>query len=92
MLEHEPDPHLDVDMLASFVPDMLTRRISVNPDVSSEPTVELLSAVLLECDLSGFTAFTESLARKGPAGAEEVSSTLSHIFAGLGEVASLNIH
>jgi class 3 adenylate cyclase/tetratricopeptide (TPR) repeat protein len=86
MLEHEPDPHLDVDMLASFVPDMLTRRMAVNPDVLSEPTVELLSAVLLECDLSGFTAFTESLARKGPAGAEEVSRTLSHIFAGLGEV------
>ena len=66
--------------MASFVPRLIAQRFESHPDVPSAPTAEQLTAALLQCDLSGFTTLTEGLAKRGPAGAEELSRSLSVIF------------
>ena len=71
---------MPVETLASFVPRLIAQRFASHPDAPSEPTGELLTAALLQCDLSGFTTLTEGLAKRGPAGVEELSRSLSVIF------------
>lgn len=69
-----------VEALASFVPRLIARRFQSDPRMPSAPTAERFTAALMQCDLSGFTSITEELARRGPAGAEELSRSLSLIF------------
>ncbi|MGH8630012.1 MAG: adenylate/guanylate cyclase domain-containing protein, partial [Burkholderiales bacterium] len=46
----------------------------------TEPVIERCPAALLFADITGFTAMTERLAKRGPAGAEQVSALLNDYF------------
>jgi class 3 adenylate cyclase/tetratricopeptide (TPR) repeat protein len=69
-----------VQTLASYVPELITRRLAVSPELISEPLNEQLSGAILFADISGFTALAEQLASRGPAGAEELSQLLNVYF------------
>ena len=71
------------DALASYVPVLITRRLATDPRPLVEPTAEMHSAAVLCADISGFTAFTEMLARQGPAGVEKVGAGLDGYFSRL---------
>ena len=71
------------DALASYVPVLITRRLAADPRPLVSPTSELHPAAVLCADISGFTAFTEMLARQGPAGVEKVGSGLDGYFSRL---------
>ena len=69
-----------IETLASYVPALITRRLAVNPTPITTPTAETLPAAVLFADISGFTALTEHLVQKGPAGAEELTQYLNTYF------------
>ncbi|MCA1850288.1 MAG: adenylate/guanylate cyclase domain-containing protein, partial [Acidobacteria bacterium] len=69
-----------VETLTSYVPALITRRLAGNSNRFTEPTVERSSAAVLFADISGFTALTERLAARGPAGAEEMTHLLNTYF------------
>ncbi|NJN99446.1 MAG: adenylate/guanylate cyclase domain-containing protein [Anaerolineales bacterium] len=69
-----------IETLASYVPTLITRRLAVDPAPITAPTSETLPAAVLFADISGFTALTEHLAQKGPAGAEELTQHLNTYF------------
>ena len=69
-----------VQTLASYVPELITRRLAVSPEPISEPLNEQLSGAILFADISGFTLLAERLAARGPAGAEELSQLLNIYF------------
>lgn len=66
--------------LASYVPPSIARAIYLNPAKPSGPRIESFEAAVLFADISGFTALTEVLASKGPAGAEEITGLLNEYF------------
>lgn len=69
-----------VETLASYVPALIVRQ-SVNKLASpNEPVLERLRATILFADISGFTALTERLAQRGPAGIEELTKHLNAYF------------
>jgi class 3 adenylate cyclase/tetratricopeptide (TPR) repeat protein len=74
--------------LASYVPDLIARRLATDgaPLLRDEFTAETLPAAVLFADISGFTALTEQLAQRGPAGAEDLSHLLNDYF---GELVNL---
>ena len=67
--------NVSVDTLSSFVPGLVVARFADDPEIPTYPRADRLEVVLLQCDLSGFTSFTETLARTGPAGTEKVSAS-----------------
>ncbi len=69
-----------VDALASYVPVLVTRRLAEDPRPLAAPCAENFLAAVLCADISGFTAFTELLARQGPAGVEKVGAGLDGYF------------
>ncbi|HYF61215.1 MAG TPA: adenylate/guanylate cyclase domain-containing protein, partial [Herpetosiphonaceae bacterium] len=69
-----------VQTLASYVPELITRRLAANPEPINEPVVEQFSGAILFADISGFTALAEQLTLRGPAGAEELSQLLNAYF------------
>lgn len=69
-----------IETLASYVPALITRRLADNPTPITTPTSEICPAAVLFADISGFTALTEHLAQKGPAGAEELTQHLNTYF------------
>jgi class 3 adenylate cyclase/predicted ATPase len=69
-----------VDALASYVPVLVTRRLAEDPRPLAAPCGESFLAAVLCADISGFTAFTELLARQGPAGVEKVGAGLDGYF------------
>jgi class 3 adenylate cyclase/tetratricopeptide (TPR) repeat protein len=69
-----------VTMLASYVPDVILRRLARDPRPLREPLAERLSGAALVADVSGFTAFTESLAKEGAIGAEKLNAILNDYF------------
>jgi class 3 adenylate cyclase/tetratricopeptide (TPR) repeat protein len=69
-----------IETLASYVPTLITRQLANNPDPITAPTSESFPAAVLFADISGFTALTERLARRGPAGAEELTHLLNAYF------------
>ncbi|MCL4296074.1 MAG: AAA family ATPase [Anaerolineae bacterium] len=69
-----------IETLASYVPALITRRLAANPTPIDSPTAETFPAAVLFADISGFTALTEHLAQKGPAGAEELTQHLNTYF------------
>ena len=69
-----------VDALASYVPVLVTRRLAEDPRPLATPCSENFLAAVLCADISGFTAFTELLARQGPAGVEKVGAGLDGYF------------
>lgn len=69
-----------ISTLASYVPTLIKRQLAQNPEPITAPTAEQFPAAVLFADISGFTALTERLAQKGPAGAEELTSLLNAYF------------
>jgi class 3 adenylate cyclase/tetratricopeptide (TPR) repeat protein len=70
----------DADTLASFLPDRLVRRLVERPGDAGQPHADRLVGALALADISGFTATTERLARRGPGGAEELRGLLEGAF------------
>ena len=69
--------------LQAYVPRLLTEWLSKHPD-RQHLTIEGSMAL---ADISGFTALTERLSRKGRVGAEEMSDILNGTFAALFDAA-----
>ncbi len=69
-----------LDVLASYVPALVTRRLAAEPAPVTAPTVERFRAVALFADISGFTPLAENLSQRGPQGAEELSRLLNGYF------------
>lgn len=68
------------EMLASYVPRLIQRRVVNNPAPIDSPVTEDFRAVVLFADISGFTMLTERLAERGPAGAEALADLLNGYF------------
>lgn len=66
--------------LASYIPAIVTRRLSKDPRPLQQPASEAVAAAVLFADVSGYTALTEALARQGPAGVEKVAAGLNDYF------------
>lgn len=69
-----------IETLKSFVPALITQRLISNPAPVIAPFSERFTAAVLFADISGFTALTERLAQKGPAGAETLTRALNTYF------------
>jgi class 3 adenylate cyclase/tetratricopeptide (TPR) repeat protein len=77
---------LPMELLRSYVPGLLASRFLARPAPLDAPVVERFPAAVLFADISGFTPLADRLARRGPAGAEELSSFLNAYF---GELTAL---
>ena len=71
---------LPAELLRSYVPGLLASRFVARPAPLDAPEVARFSAAVLFADISGFTPLAERLARRGPAGAEELSALLNVYF------------
>lgn len=69
--------------LSPYVPRVATEWASETPEARSK-TVD---GTMVFADISGFTALSERLAKRGPIGAEELTGVLGECFAGLLAVA-----
>ena len=69
-----------VAALASYVPNVIVRRLACDPRPLREPLAEQLAGAVLVADVSGFTPLAESLARYGPRGAEMLTGILNDYF------------
>jgi len=69
-----------LDLLASYVPPLITRRFIANPAPLTTPVSDSFPAAVLFADISGFTALSEKLAQHGPVGAEELTHALNDYF------------
>jgi class 3 adenylate cyclase/tetratricopeptide (TPR) repeat protein len=78
----------DALSLAAFVPELIRRRVTVASSPPSGPLIERFPAVLLFADLFGFSTLAESLARRGPRGAEDLKDLLNLFFGRLVDVVS----
>ncbi|HZA82944.1 MAG TPA: AAA family ATPase, partial [Actinomycetes bacterium] len=76
----------DVETLASFLPERLVRRLVERPEGAGKADADRMMGALLLADISGFTAITERLARRGPGGAEELRGLLDGAFGPLLEL------
>lgn len=74
---------LPAELLRSYVPGLLASRFVARPVPLDAPGVERLPAAVVFADISGFTPLAERLARRGPSGAEELSTLLNAYFAKL---------
>lgn len=72
-----------IETLASYAPALIKRRLAIDPTPISTPTFQRFPAAVLFADISGFTALTEQLARRGPVGAEELTELLNTYFSQL---------
>jgi len=72
-----------IETLTSYVPALITRRLALDPKPIETPLSQRFPAAVLFADISGFTALTERLARRGPAGAEELTQLLNAYFSQL---------
>jgi class 3 adenylate cyclase/tetratricopeptide (TPR) repeat protein len=73
------DPVL-AEVLASYVPQLIQKRVAADPSPIESPVAEVIQAVVLFADISGFTRLTESLAEAGPAGVETIANILNEYF------------
>lgn len=69
-----------IALLQAFAPGLIARRLAVDHEPPREPRSELLHAAVLFSDISGFTALTERLARRGARGAEDVKEVINGCF------------
>ena len=67
-------------VLASYVPQLIQKRVAADPSPIESPVVEEFQAAVLFADISGFTHLTESLAEAGPAGVETIANILNEYF------------
>jgi class 3 adenylate cyclase/tetratricopeptide (TPR) repeat protein len=68
------------DVLASYVPKLIQKRVAADPSPIESPVSEDVQAVVLFADISGFTSLTEKLAETGPAGVEAIANILNQYF------------
>ena len=69
-----------IETLTSYVPTLVARRLATDPTPPTQAEAESLPAAVLFADISGFTALTERLAQRGPAGIEELTHLLNEYF------------
>ncbi|MGB0387097.1 MAG: AAA family ATPase [Ardenticatenaceae bacterium] len=69
-----------VDTLVSYVPTLITRQVVVDPTPIMTLKSERFPATVLFADISGFSALTERLAERGPAGTEALTGLLNNYF------------
>ena len=69
-----------IQTLVSYLPPAVARAIHADPRPLAEPRHTWLSAAVLLCDVSGFTALTEALADQGASGVEELTTLLNRYF------------
>jgi class 3 adenylate cyclase/tetratricopeptide (TPR) repeat protein len=69
-----------LETLSGYVPALILRRLVANPAPITEPSAERFLAAVLFADIAGFTELTETLAQRGPVGAEELSRLLNDYF------------
>ncbi len=80
-----------LEIISSYVPPMIIRRCVASPltqEPLDNPTMERFPAVAFFADISGFTALTERLAQRGPAGTEELTRIINNYFGQLIEIIS----
>jgi class 3 adenylate cyclase/tetratricopeptide (TPR) repeat protein len=77
-----------VETLASYFPDLLIRRANDRGGQQPVASQEPLTAATLFVDVAGFTALTDRLAQRGPAGAEALSTALNLYFGRLTDIVS----
>ncbi len=75
-----------LEILTSYVPTAITRRLALDPALLVEPVAEHFPAAVLFADLSGFTPLAEKLAQAGPVGAETLSHLLNDYFGQLVDI------
>ncbi len=68
------------ELLASYVPKLIQKRVIANPSPIESPVAEELQAAILFADISGFTILTERMAEKGPTGVETLARILNEYF------------
>ena len=68
------------NVLASYVPKLIQKRVVADPSPIESPVAENTQAVVLFADISGFTSLTEKLAETGPAGVETIANILNEYF------------
>ena len=68
------------ELLASYVPKLIQKRVIANPSPIEAPVAEELQAAILFADISGFTLLTERMAEKGPTGVETLARILNEYF------------
>ena len=56
------------ELLASYVPKLIQKRVIANPSPIETPVTEELQGAILFADISGFTLLTERMAEKRPHG------------------------
>lgn len=69
-----------VETFASYVPDLILKRVLHDPAPITSPVSESFSAAVLFADISGFTEVTTLLSQRGPAGAERLANLLNTYF------------
>ncbi len=69
-----------LNILASYVPDLVVQRLETNAAPPQGPTTSTLRAAVLFADISGFSALADRLAQRGPDGAEALSDTVNTVF------------
>ena len=68
------------DVLASYVPKLIQKRVIADPSPIESPVTDDGQAAVLFADISGFTSLTEKLAEAGPAGVEAIANILNEYF------------
>ncbi len=68
------------ETLSSYLPALVLERFAERLSSANEPELRRFPAAVLFGDISGFTRLTERLARRGPAGAEELNRVLCAYF------------
>ncbi|MBN1890721.1 MAG: AAA family ATPase [Thermoflexales bacterium] len=69
-----------LEIMASYVPALIVRRLAADPRPLNGPLVERFPAAVMFTDISGFTPLAERLSRHGPAGTEHLSRALNDYF------------
>lgn len=69
-----------IDILASYVPDIVVRRLLQDPTPIVKPQIDQFPAAVVFIDISGFTPLTEALVKSGPDGLESLTAILNAYF------------
>src|SRR5215471_14998973 len=69
-----------IDGVTSFVPARVARQQAAAPSPPDGPRQDRFSSSVLMADISGFTRLTETLARRGEVGAEDLTRCLNIYF------------
>lgn len=68
------------EIFISYLPETVISAIAANPEALTTPRQEAGQAAVMLADISGFTALTERLAKRGAIGAEQLNRHLNAYF------------